>query len=339
MHKNSHATVQRIVVLGTGGTISGGSSSRSDNIGYTTGERDVQALFADIEPPAGFVLLPEQVAQIDSKDMDFTLWQKLAERCAYWLDQSDVAGIVITHGTDTLEETAFFLHSVLVSRKPVALTCAMRPATALAPDGPQNMRDALVVAATLGASGVLVVCAGAVHGAQEVQKIHAYRLDAFSSGDAGPLGYIEESSVRLVRPWPVGGNAELAMAAALKTKTDVWPRVEIIVSHAGARSTLVDALLKPAHDSSDPGREVKSQVDGLVVAATGNGTIHAELEKALFRAQAAGIKVVRATRCAQGRILPRRQEVFRDAGSLTPVKARIALMLELLPRADERSVG
>jgi L-asparaginase len=105
-------------------------------------------------------------------------------------------GVVITHGTDTLEETAFFLHSVLAPAKPVVLTCAMRPATALSPDGPQNVRDAIAVAATAGAQGVTVVCAGTVHSGVDVQKVHTYRLDAFASGDAGPIGYVEEGAVR-----------------------------------------------------------------------------------------------------------------------------------------------
>src|SRR4051794_9743617 len=128
--------VRRVVVLGTGGTIAGKAASIGDNIGYTAGQVGVADLLGGIEPPAGVTLVAEQVAQLDSKDMSFEVWQKLAQRCAHWLARPDVAGIVITHGTDTLEETAFFLHSVLAATKPVVLTCAMRPATALAPDGP-----------------------------------------------------------------------------------------------------------------------------------------------------------------------------------------------------------
>lgn len=333
MQKNSHTEIRRIVVLGTGGTISGSSTVRSDNIGYTTGEVHVQELFAHIDVPEGFVLQAEQVAQIDSKDMDFATWQTLARRCAYWLDQSDVAGIVITHGTDTLEETAYFLHSVLVSHKPVVLTCSMRPATALAPDGPQNMRDALVVVATPGASGVVAVCAGVVHGAHEVQKVHTYRLDAFSSGDRSPIAYVEESAVRLLRSWPTRVNATPLTAAALTIETDDWPHVEIVMSYAGARGAVIDALVH-SFDHRDVGAVARPQIDGLVIAATGNGTVHSEMETALLKAQGAGITVVRATRCMQGRILPRPHEAFRDAGSLTPVKARIALILELLSREE-----
>jgi len=261
----------------------------------------------------------EQVAQVDSKDMSFDIWQQLARRCAQWLAQADVAGVVITHGTDTIEETAFFLHSVLAPSKPVVLTCAMRPATALSPDGPQNVRDAISVAATQGARGVTVVCAGVVHGGVDILKVHTYRLDAFASGDAGPVGYVEEGEVRLVRAWPQG--EALPATKLLGTAGVQWPRVEIVMSHAGASGAVIDALLLSV--GTEPLR-------GLVLATTGNGTLHHALEAAALKAQDAGVSVIRATRCVSGRILPKAGDALRDAGALTPVKARIALMLELL---------
>jgi len=306
------------VVLGTGGTIAGRAAKTNDNIGYTAAQVGVDDLVAGVEAPAGVQLVTEQVAQLDSKDMSFDVWRALALRCAHWMAQQDVAGIVVTHGTDTLEETAFFLHCVLTMAKPVVLTCAMRPATALCPDGPQNVRDAIVVAATPGARGVTVVCAGSVHGAVDVQKIHTYRLDAFDSGDVGTLGYVEEGSLRLTRPWPAVGGAAPDALARLPESPAAWPRIEIVTSHAGAGGVVVDALVAACC------------VEGLVVAATGNGTIHRELEAALLRAQEGGVAVRRATRCVNGRILPRPAEAFQDAGALSPVKARVALMLELM---------
>ncbi|WP_295977308.1 asparaginase [uncultured Variovorax sp.] len=320
VNSSSIGLPRRVVVLGTGGTIAGRAASSGDNIGYTAAQVGVADLLGGIEAPDGVALEAEQVAQVDSKDMSFPIWQQLARRCAHWLAQADVAGVVITHGTDTIEETAFFLHSVLVSHKPVVLTCAMRPATALSPDGPQNVRDAISVAAAQGARGVTVVCAGAIHSGVDIQKVHTYRLDAFASGDAGPVGYVEEGEVRLVRPWPQGGAAPVAKffeAAELQ-----WPRVEIVMSHAGATGAVVEALLQ-AGGAADPLR-------GLVLATTGNGTLHHALEAAALKAQDAGIAVLRATRCSSGRILPKTGDALRDAGSLTPVKARIALMLELM---------
>lgn len=333
MVEQTATSVRRVVVLGTGGTIAGRSATAGDNIGYAAGEVNVADLLSGISAPPGITLVAEQVAQVDSKDMSFEIWRQLALRCAHWLAQPDVVGVVITHGTDTLEETAFFLQTVLAPAKPVVLTCAMRPASALAPDGPQNVRDAIVVAATPGASGVTAVCAGTVHSADEVQKVHTYRLDAFGSGDAGPVGYVEEGVVRQVRNWPSAPARGSTSAIDAIANAIHWPRVEIVMSHAGASGALVDALVRerqagPPEETGVP--RAVTPVDGLVLAATGNGTLHHELEVAALRAQAAGMAVVRATRCASGRILPKATDRLRDAGGLTPVKARIALMLEIL---------
>jgi L-asparaginase len=263
------------------------------------------------------VFAAEQVAQVDSKDMDHDVWRDLAARCAHWLANDEVAGIVVTHGTDTLEETAYFLQAVLAPRKPVVLACAMRPATALVPDGPQNMLDAAAVALTPGACGVLAVCAGAVHGAGDVAKRHTYRLDAFSSGDAGPVGYVEEGRLRQVRPWPAAVVGSASDLLARMQATSAWPRVDIVTSHAGANGAIVDAL-------------VAQRINGIVVAATGNGTVHRELEAALLRAQAAGVKILRATRCAEGVLVGNSKEALPAAVDLSAFKARVALMLELL---------
>lgn len=322
---------RRVIVLGTGGTIAGRASTAGDNIGYTAAEVGVSALLEGIEAPAGVTLEAEQVAQLDSKDMSFAVWQALAQRCAHWLAQPDVVGIVITHGTDTLEETAYFLQAVLAPDKPVVLTCAMRPATALAPDGPQNVRDAVHLAARAGARGVTALCAGTVHSALDVQKVHTYRLDAFASGDAGPVGYMEEGALRALRDWPSTPRDVTAQTFAAVVTHDPaeWPRVEIVMSHAGAGGGLVDALLQARATGE------AQALQGLVLAATGNGTLHTALEAAALRAEQAGVSVVRATRCAQGRILPTAHASLRDAGALSPVKARVALMLELLVRPQQ----
>ena len=319
-----------VVVLGTGGTIAGTAATPGDNIGYTAAQVGVAQLLAAIPALAHLpcTLLAEQVAQVDSKDMDFAIWQALAARVGHFLALPEVKGVVITHGTDTLEETAYFLQAVLppdlVARKPVVLACAMRPSTAVAPDGPQNLLDAFSVALSDGAAGVLAVCAGTLHSAVDVQKVHPYRLDSFSSGDGGPLGFIEENSLRLTRNWPLALVYSEQTAYKIIASVKSWPRVEIVMSHAGARGAMVDALLaQAAAGYPDP-------VRGIVVAATGNGTVHHALEAALLRAQAAGIKVLRATRCVEGRILPVPGSSFPDSQGLSPVKARIALMLSLL---------
>jgi L-asparaginase len=308
-------TGKKIAVLATGGTLAGKAASAHDNVGYTAAQVGVDELLASIPALQAFSLVTEQVAQVDSKDMTFDIWRKLAARCAHWLAHDDIRGVVITHGTDTLEETAFFLHCVLAPGKPVVLTCAMRPATALVPDGPQNIVDAVSVALAEGARGVVAVCAGTIHGAVDVAKQHTYRLDAFTSGDAGAVGYVEERQLRLLREWP-GADARAAALLQKVISASRWPRVEIVMNHAGADGAVVDAL-------------VAQGVDGLVVAGTGNGTVSANLMAALQAAAAKGVRVVRTTRCAAGKVIPHPGDSLA-ASALAPVKARIDMMLSLL---------
>ncbi|WOB10489.1 asparaginase [Piscinibacter gummiphilus] len=307
-------TSRTIVVLGTGGTIAGTAADAADNVGYTAAQLGVESLVKAVPALAGLPLECEQVAQADSKDMGFAIWRSLALRVAHHLARDDVAGVVVTHGTDTLEETAYFLQRVLAPTKPVAMTAAMRPATSLNADGPQNLLDAVTVAGTSGAQGVVVVVAGAVHAAVDVRKAHTYRLDAFTSGDAGVLGVVEEGRTTAWRAWPQGEALGLQW---LPVEDDAWPQVEIVTSHAGASGALVRAACEIG-------------VQGLVVAATGNGTVHAALEAALLEAQDQGVTVWRSSRCGNGRVIGRADDVLPSAGELTPVKARVELILQLL---------
>jgi L-asparaginase len=308
----------KIVILGTGGTIAGTAASATDAVGYTAAQLGVVQLVAAVPALAQVPLECEQVAQLDSKDMDHATWQCLAQRCAHHLVRAEVAGVVVTHGTDTLEETAYFLHRVLAPAKPLVLTAAMRPATALQADGPQNLLDAVRVAQHSGARGVLAVLAGTLHGAPDVFKLHSYRLDAFSSGDAGPIGYIEEGRLRCVRAWLEGQALSLAAIAA---PTESWPRVEIVTAHAGADGAIVDAL-------------VAQGARGLVLAGCGNGNLHLRLEAAVARAREQGVRVVTTSRCAQG-VVVLAPNAVHNTPSLSPVKARIELMLALLSGTRE----
>ena len=308
----------KVVVLGTGGTIAGASTDASDNIGYVAAQRGIAELIRAVPALAGVALEAEQVAQLDSKDMDHAVWRMLAQRCAHHLARSEVAGLVVTHGTDTLEETAWFLQRVLAPAKPVVLSAAMRPATALQPDGPQNLLDAVVVARAPGACGVVAVLGGQLFGARDVRKVHPYRLDAFSAGDAGPLGVVEEGRLRMFRAWPRHGDA--LGIAALPDDAASWPFVAIVTSHAGADGAIVRGLRAAG-------------VRGLVVAATGNGSVHRELERALLDAQRDGVQVLRSTRCGNGRVLDAGAAALPSADDLTPAKARVELMLRLMLQA------
>jgi L-asparaginase len=322
--------LKKIVVLGTGGTIAGTAARAGDNLGYSAAQVGVAELLAAVPGMAevlkGDTLVAEQVAQVDSKDMSFAIWTTLVLRVQRYLAQDDVCGVVITHGTDTLEETAYFLHALLPTalqlRKPVVLTCAMRPTSALSPDGPQNVMDAVALARTPGACGVMAVCAGVVHGALTVQKVHVYRTDAFSSGDAGPLGFMEEGVLRRVKAWPLTLSHQAAASVEKIARITTWPRVEIVMNYAGGSAAVVDALLQPL-----PG---VAPLRGLVVAGTGNGTVHVDLMDALQRAEQAGVRVLRASRCGEGRVLPVAGSAFADSQGLSPVKARVALMLDLM---------
>ena len=341
---------KKIVILGTGGTIAGKAAISTDNVGYTSAQVGVAQLLAAIPSLmgsngaaqyGGYDLVSEQVAQVDSKDMNFAVWQQLLARCAHWLAQPQTQGIVVTHGTDTLEETAFFLQTTLNPSKPVVMACAMRPATAVAPDGPQNLLDALAVAANPDAKGVVAVCAGTIHSSFDVQKVHTTQLNAFSSGDAGAVGSVAEGKVCLYRNWPgiqkIVSNTDVAgefidylainnIVNRISTLNQL-PRVEIVLNHNGTDGCIVEALL--AQNASDRSVNEGQRVSGIVVAGTGNGTISTDLELALRAAQAAGVVVWRSTRCAFGKVIGKENKEFSDSGGLSPFKARIALMLQL----------
>lgn len=301
-----------VAVLATGGTIAGTAERATDNIGYSAAQLGVGSLVDAVPALAGVPLVTEQVAQLDSKDMDFAVWAALAARVAHHLTQPEVAGVVITHGTDTLEETAYALQRLLAPTKPVVMCAAMRPATALLRDGPQNLLDAVTLARQPGARGVMAVLSGTVHSAFDVRKVHSYRVDAFGSGDAGVLARIEEGEVRRLREWPAGEPLGLGCIAS-----GDWPWVEIVTSHAGARPDGVRAL-------------VAAGVKGLVVAGTGNGSLHHALEDALVEALRAGVTVWRSTRCLDGPVQMKPGDRLPSAGTLTPVQARIELMLQLM---------
>lgn len=321
----------KVVFLGMGGTIAGVASDAADNVGYKSGALELAQVLS-LVPGLQDVLMGdamhcEQVAKLDSKDMEFGHWFLLAQRVGEYLAAPDVRSVVVTHGTDTLEETAFFLASVLppelLAKKALVFTCAMRPASSRSADGPQNLLDATAVARAMGVSGVLVVCAGTVHGARDVQKVHPYRLNPFDSGDAGPLAYVEEGRLRQVRPWTCALPTR-CFSLPHHTPVDQWPRVEILISYAGADAAMVRALMASVSPDTSPLR-------GLVVAGTGNGTVHQSLKTALLQASNQGVRVVRTTRCAWGAIVDGSEgDALPHFDGLSPVKSRIALILELL---------
>jgi len=302
-----------VVILGTGGTIAGTAASSASHVGYQAGTLGADELLAAVPALKGQRLEAETVARLDSCDMDHATWALLGRRLAWHLARPGVTGVVVTHGTDTLEETAYFLHRAVPADKPVVLTAAMRPATALSADGPQNLFDAVTLARHAGARGVLVVFGGRVIGAADLRKVHGYRVDAFDAGDAGALAVLEDGALRRFREWPAdGGDA----AALLARPPDEWPRVEIVFSHAGSSGSMLDAA-------------VEGGARGIVIAGTGNGSVHRNLLDAARRAAGRGVVVWRASRCLLGGVVGGAADALSSAGPLTPMQARVALMLKL----------
>jgi L-asparaginase len=311
-----------VVVVGTGGTIAGSAAGPQHTV-YDAATLGVGQLLAALPALQSLPLRVHQLVQMDSCNMDHTTWAALLVCVTGHLAQPDVAGVVVTHGTDTLEETAYFLHRTLAaSNKPVVMTAAMRPATAASADGPQNLLDAVAVARHPGACGVLAVLQQQVLAGADLRKLHGYRLDAFSAGDAGPVALVQDGQVRQLRAWP----AQPLHAAAAGLAQGVpalaqWPVVDVLLSHAGATGRVLAAA-------------VASGAQGIVFAGTGNGTVHSSLLAAALQAQAQGVVVRRASRCWAGGVVGQVTQgplgQVADCGSLTPVQARIELMLDLM---------
>jgi len=304
-----------VVILATGGTIAGRAASRTDTTGYVAGAVGIDALIAGVPELADFALEHESVAAIDSKDMDVATWQRLARRAAFHLARSEVGGLVVTHGTDTIEETAWFLHRVLAPAKPLVLTAAMRPSSAVSADGPANLLDAVALASHAGVAGVCLAFGGAAWHPLGLRKLHTLATQAFGTNDAGPIARLEGGAWRVFRDWPAGEALGLDRIAAAPS---AWPRVEIVLNHAGCDGAMVAAA-------------VAAGARGLVVAGTGHGTLSTRLAEALAQARERGVRVMRASRCALGPVLPKADEADGEAsGELSAPQARVELQLRLL---------
>lgn len=310
----------RIAVLGTGGTIAGVAAQ---GLGYRAGGMSLQDILAALPGLEEWLHLDcQQVANVGSQNIGYQDWRRLAFAVQARLDLGDVDGIVITHGTDTLEETAYLLDLVLSTRVPVVLTGAMRPAHAPGSDGVANLLSALAVAASPLAAGrgVLAVMNQKIHCARDVQKMAASGLDAFASPNSGPLGWVHDRDIGFYgaaapqKP-PLFGSLPAAPA-----------KVHVLYSHGGLDIDLLRAMtaLKP---------------DGIVLAGVGNGNTTDEALALLGQAAVQGVAIVRASRTGSGRVV-RNMEVDDDnagfivAGGLNPQKARILLMLALAQSPD-----
>lgn len=350
LHTPPSTQHRRVLALfATGGTIAGIAQDTQSHVQYQAAALPVTALL-DAVPALQHLpaeIRAEQLLAKDSKDLDPEDWLRIAQAVDQALLEPDVAGVVITHGTDTLEETAWFLHRTLrPSRKPVVLVSAMRPATALGADGPQNLLDACCVALSQ-VTGVVCVAAGEVHRAETVQKLQPYRIPAFGSGECGPMAWVEEGRIA----WPAyaaGAIHNSATATTIgATSNDTAgslvsrgryngllnpglqtppPAVAWITSHAGFDARLVQALQAAGFA-------------GVVVAGTGNASLHHALETALDAVAASGMATAITSRCAQGHIVVPAPSRHRH-WALPAAKARIELLMELwLRNATQHTAG
>lgn len=320
----------RIKILATGGTIAGAALKPTDP-GYKSGAVGVDVLIAavpqlkDIAEVSG-----EQIASIGSQDMNDEIWLKLAKRVNELLASPDVDGIAITHGTDTLEETSYFLHLVTKSDKPVVLTGSMRPSTAMSADGPLNIYNCVAIAADPKARGrgVLVLIDDDIHSAHDVIKRHTTDVATFTSGEAGLVG----ASLFGKNTWyrsPVQVHTTKSEFSIAANQTTL-PRVDIIYAHANMSPDLITAA-------------AKNGAKGIVIAGVGDGNMTALAFDVLKKVAKQGVVAVRSSR-TNGGIIRRNIELNDDeAGTvasmeLNPSKARVLLQLALLKTSDPKKI-
>jgi len=316
------------VLLATGGTIAGAAVAGQPGR-YRAGARSAAALVAGVPGLAALARLKVvNVAQIGSQDMDEAVWRDLARHAQAALDNPGVAGVVVTHGTDTMEETAYFLNLVVRSRKPVVLVGAMRPSTAISADGPMNLYNAVATAADPAARGrgVLVVANDEIHFAREVAKTNTTQVGTFRSNHRGLAGLVTAGRIHFYAH-PVRRHT---FRSGLRLPSADLPRVDIVYAYAGLGAA-------PIRDA------VAGGCQGLVIAGVGSGNLGAAARAAAARAAALGIAVVRSSRTGGG-VVERNVEMDDDALSfvaadeLNPQKARILLMLGLTRTRDPRKL-
>ena len=319
----------KVVILATGGTIAGAAKSETD-AGYKSGAVGVDALIEAVPTMKEFAdVSGEQIASIGSQDMNDEVWLKLAKRVNEILAKPDVAGVAITHGTDTMEETSYFLDLVVHSDKPVVLTGSMRPSTAMSADGPLNIYNAVAIAADPKARGrgVLVAQDDDIHSAHDIVKTHSTDIATMNSGEMGLVG----ASLFGKNTWfRTPENIHTSKSEFSIDGVTKLPRVDIIYAHANMSPDIITSA-------------VANGAKGLVIAGVGDGNMTAPALQAAKAAAAKGVVVVRASR-TNGGIIRRNIEVSDDdlgtvtSMELNPTKARVLLQLALLKTKDTKKI-
>jgi L-asparaginase len=323
------AALPNVSILATGGTIAGSAASNTQMTGYKAGSIGIQTLINAVPAMKQYANISgEQICNIDSANMTSDIQLKLAKRVNELLARSDVNGIVITHGTDTLEETAYFLNLTVKSDKPVVLVGAMRPATAISADGPLNLLNAVKVATSKEAAGkgVLVILNDEINGARDVTKMNTTNVDTFHAPILGALGMMNSDKPAFFR----ASTKRHTKASEFDiSKVKKLPRVDIIYSHADDDGVMAKAA-------------VAAGAKGIVHAGTGDGSIHEKTFPALEQASKKGVVVVRSSRVPSGITTVGTDEwtkaVILESGSLNPQKARILLQLALSKTTNREEI-
>lgn len=314
---------RNVTILATGGTIAGSAKSGTQ-AGYASGRVHIDAMIGAVPALTDIAnVRGEQIANVGSQDMTFAIMLALANRINVLLRQSDVDGVVVTHGTDTMEETAHFLNLTVNSRKPVVMTGAMRPATAVSADGPLNLFNAVAVAGdpAAGSRGLLVVMNDRIHGAHSLTKTNTTSVETFLSPINGLIGTVNYGRAEYFR-WPF--RKHTYKSEFLVRGVTSLPRVDIIYACADMPADLIDG-------------SVERGAVGIVIAGDGNGNMNAATIQRAARAAEQGIVIVRSSRVPTGKV-GRNVEIDDDrlqfiaSDELNPAKARILLMLALLKR-------
>ncbi len=316
-----------IALLATGGTIAG--SGVDANLGsYKSGELGVKELLKSIPSLNKIARIQgEQISNIGSQDMNEEIWFKLAKRAQELLDDSRIQGVVITHGTDTLEESAYFLNLVLHSTKPVVLVGAMRNASSLSADGALNLYNAVSVAVNEKSAnkGVLVVMDDTIFSAREAIKTHTTHTSTFKALNSGAIGSVYYGKVRYYMQ-PLRKHTTESEFSILELNSPL-PKVDIIYTHVGMTPDLFQASLN-------------SHAKGVVIAGVGNGNVSAGFLKAMQEASQMGVVIVRSSRVGSGEITSGEidDKAFITSDNLNPQKARVLLQLALTKTNDKEKI-
>lgn len=319
-----------IVILATGGTIAGTASSATQTVGYDAAKVGVETLIAavpDIQKVAN--VSGEQVFQVASESITDEHWLKLGKRINALLAQSNVDGIVITHGTDTMEETAYFLNLVVKSKKPVVMVGAMRPSTAISADGPMNLYNGVIVASSKDSigKGVLVTLNDQISGARDVTKTNTATLDTFRAPDLGFMGYVQDGQARFYRTSTRKHTSDSEFDIS---KLDSLPAVDVVYGHANANMIAAKAF-------------VAAGDKGLVYAGPGDGSMSKIVNPGFAELRKQGVFVVRSSRTGNG-IVAHNGEAnddkldFVSSDTLNPQKSRILLQLALTKTHDTKEI-